>query len=199
MGLIHFIEFIPKLWHIFFRDRLPTVKYSNPCLIAAVDDPHLDPFLIFYMMDGVGKIIPYHLLCLELIRPHKDRTVGNKINLRLRLTDKDIAACDHALHQSHNVKSFKFYFIITELQLIQSQQILHHLIHLSSFIHDHITVEFPAFRIVIHSFFQAFRIPLDQSQRSFQLMRYISQKFIAHIFYFFFLFNILFQLVIGAL
>ena len=41
------------------------------------------------------------------------------------------------------------------------QKILDHEIHLGSFIHNHITIKLPAFRIITDAFFQSFCISLD--------------------------------------
>ena len=113
------------------------------------------------MVDRIGEIIADHLLCFELICPHINRTLTDKINLRIGLLDQDLTALDHTLDQFGDIKTFEYNFIISKLKLIQSQKILDHEIHLGSFIHNHITIKLPAFRIITDAFFQSFCISLD--------------------------------------
>ena len=77
------------------------------------------------------------------------------------LLDQDLTALDHTLDQFGDIKTFEYNFIISKLKLIQRQKILDHEIHLGSFIHNHITIKLPAFRIITDAFFQSFCISLD--------------------------------------
>ena len=199
MRFIHFIELIPQFRDILLRDRPAAVEYGNMCVLPLSSDPHLDPLLIFCMVDGVRQIISDHLFCLKFIRPHIQFLIRHKINRCARLLSQDLTACDHAAHQAYDVKPLELHLIRTEFQLIEGQEILHHMVHLVCFIHDHIAVELAALRILIDPFLQSFRIPLDQGNRRFQLVGYISEEFIAHLFDLFFLLDIHLQFVIRAL
>ena len=151
------------------------------------------------MMDRIRKIITHNLLCLKLIRPDIEAVICNKIYRRLCLLYKDLAACDHASDQPYDIKTVKLNLIISKFQLIQGEKIFNHDIHLSRFVHNDVTVKFPALRVVIDPLFQPFCISLDQSDRSLKLMRDIPQEFISHILDLFLLLNILLKLIIRAL
>ena len=117
------------------------------------------------MMEGIAHIVAYYLLCLEFIRPHIHWLLLPEDDLCLRLLGKDLHALDNASYKFRQIKPLEHDVFIAKLQLIQRQQILNHLVHLRRFIHDDVTVEFPAFRVFIDSFPQPFRISLDQGDR----------------------------------
>src|SRR5699024_125260 len=187
MRLIHFIELIPKLRYIFLRNRLTAAKDRDTRLILYPADPHFYPLLVLHMMDRISQIITHDLLSLELIRPYVKLFICDKINRSIRLLDQDLTTCDNSPHKPDDIKPFKLNFVRSELQLVQSQEILHHLVHLVRLIHNNFAIELPALGIVINAFLQALGIPLDQCDRSFQLMRNISQELISHFFQFLFL------------
>ena len=81
--------------------------------------------------------------------------------------------------------------------MLQIQQLLHHLVHLPSLIHDHFTVKLSAFLIFIDIVQQPFRVTLYDGDRSLQLMRYIGKEFLSHLIDLDFLLNINLQLLIG--
>ncbi|GFI49595.1 hypothetical protein IMSAGC020_00795 [Lachnospiraceae bacterium] len=199
VGLIHLIELLPDMPDILIRDRSSGIKHSRPGLPIRSLKPDLHNLLFACMVERIADIITYHLFHLELVRPHIDRLLLPEDHMDPLLLRKNLHTLQDAPYKLRQIEPLKHNVLIPEFQLIQGQQVLHHLIHLRGLVYDHVTVEFPALLIIADTFPQTFRISLDQRNRRFKLMRNISQKLIAHLLKLFLLFNIFFQPVIGAL
>src|SRR5699024_5003879 len=66
---IHFVEFIPEIGDIRFRNRRTRIKYRYSHSVFFRMDTYLDPFLPFQMIQRIAHIIGDNLLNLKLIRP----------------------------------------------------------------------------------------------------------------------------------
>ena len=119
MRFIHFIELIPQFRHILLRDRPTTVEYGNVCVLPLSSDPHLNPLLIFCMVDGVRQIIRITCSVLNSSAHTSSFLIRHKINRCARLLSQDLTACDHAAHQAYDVKALELHLIRTEFQLIE--------------------------------------------------------------------------------
>ena len=153
MGLIYFIEFIPDMRCICFRDRITGIKYRYSDFAVFLHHLHFDHHIAADMMACITYIISYNLLYFKLICPRIDVLFCVQHNLGTCLIRHDLHTLQNAFDQCRQIKSFKHDIFITEFQLVQCQQILDHLIHLGRLIHNNITVEFPTLRIFIDSFF----------------------------------------------
>ena len=150
-------------------------------------------------MNRIGDIVCDDLFHLEFISPHMQRFCLVEHNLNFSLLCQNLGRLDHSLYQRCQIKTFHIHLIITKFQLIQCQQFLHHLVHLSRFIYNHITIELTAFFIIVNIILETFCIPLNQCDRRFQLMGNIRQKFFSHFINFFFFFNVFLQFIICRL
>ena len=174
------------------------IEYRHANGLFSFYNLNLNYILSGHMVQGITDIISYDLLCFKLITPNRNRLSHDTINVYALLLNEDLARLQYPFDKLYNVKTFKGYLFIPKFQLIQSQKIPYHLIHFIGFIHDHIAIKSSALRIIADSFFQSFRIALNQSDRRFQFMRNIAKKFRTHLLQLFLLFNILLQLIIGA-
>ena len=148
------------------------------------------------MIDRIGKIIHKDLFRLKLISPDIHGRIIFHTDLYSILFCQDIRRLQIVADQGRDVKTLHGNHIVSEFQLIQSQQFLHHGIHPAGLIHDYLTVKTPALRIVVYALQKPLRITLYQCNGRLQLMGYICQKLSAHLVNFFLPLNVPLQCIV---
>ena len=133
------------------------------------------------MIQGIAYIVCHDLFDLKLIGPYINRLLRLKDHIGLFLSDHDIHGLEYTTDQGYDIKPLHHNCIFAGFQLVQGKKIFYQFIHLGSFIHNDIAVELSALRVIGNVFFQTFCVALDQSDGSFQLMRYVIQKFFSHL------------------
>ena len=151
------------------------------------------------MIQGIAYIIGHYFFQFVFIGPYIDGFSHIKHKPDIFLFKQNLCGLKHIVDHTCQVKPFHLYHFIAKLQFIQREQIFDHRIHLPRLVNDHVTVKFPAFRIVIDACLKTFRIPLNQSNRRLQLMRHIGQKLPAHLVVFLPLFDIPLQFIVRRL
>ena len=149
------------------------------------------------MVQCVGNIVGHHFLDLELISPHIYRIPLHKPQLHFFLGSQQLGRIHYAPDQLCNIKPFHGHLVIAEFQLVQGQKLLHHIVHLPCFINNHIAVKLSALRVIIDTFLESFRIPLDQSDGSLQFMGHIGEEFLPHFIYLGLFLDIFLQLIVS--
>ena len=199
VGLVHLVKLLPDVGHILLRNGGACVEHGHLHLVPGGDDLHIHYPVSVQMVKRVAHIVSHNLLRLELIRPHIDRIFLPELDLGLLLLGHDLHALEHATDQFRQIKPLELHIFISEFKLVQSHEVFHHLVHLGGLIHDHVTVEFPALRIIADSFLQPFCVALNEGDRRLQLMGYIPHEVGTHLLHLFFLLNILLQAEVGIL
>ena len=151
------------------------------------------------MIHRVGEKVHKYFFYFKFIRPCIDGRILFHPHRDIILFGQDRRRLDIILHQCRNVEAFHSHHIVAEFQLVQRQKLFHHVVHLRRFIHDDITVELSALRIIIDVLLQSFRIALDQSDGSLQFMGDIRQELLTHFIDSFLFLHIPLQLIIRSL
>src|SRR5699024_11003066 len=118
----------------------------------------------------IADIIADYLLNLKLISPHIHWLGRIHLDLHFFLLCKYLHTLYDARNQTRNVDSLKLSLVLSKFQLIECQEIFYHAVHLIGLINDDITVKVHTLRIVRDTVFESFRISLNESYRSLQLV-----------------------------
>ena len=126
---------------------------------------NLNFFFSIQMIQRITCIIRYNFFNLEFICPYINRLISIEAYFRFFLLDHDIHRLQDTTDYAHNIKALYRHLIPSGFQLIQSEKITDKFVHLTGFIHNDITVKFPALQIFGNIFFQTFCITLYQRDR----------------------------------